>query len=452
MTVDNGISSVAGVAAAREAGIPVLVTDHHLPGEVAPDAAAIVNPNQAGCEFASKHLAGVGVVFYLMLALRSRLRDAGWFAEHDLPEPNLAELLPLVALGTVADVASLDHNNRLLVAQGLARINAGKGQPGVNALLQAGKRTIGRITAQDLAFAAGPRLNAAGRLDDMSLGIECLLSDDAETARRLAEQLDALNVQRREIEAGMQERAADLLDALTDLPDRSGVCVYDDYWHQGVIGILASRLKDRLGRPVIAFAPGEGDGGNELKGSARSIPGLHVRDALASVDAAHPGLITRFGGHAMAAGLSLDRRAYERFVNYFDAEVARRLAAEPARQVCLTDGPLEDSQADLALCRRLERGGPWGAGFPEPLFDNLFDVQGVRLVGERHLKMSLVKADAPGGATAPGKARVWEAIFFNYDGRLPRRGERIHAAYRLRENDYRDQITVELQITHLRPL
>ncbi|HEY9199363.1 MAG TPA: single-stranded-DNA-specific exonuclease RecJ, partial [Gammaproteobacteria bacterium] len=377
ITVDSGISCLAGVAAARAAGMRVLVTDHHLPGLRLPEADAIVNPNLPGDDFPSKNLAGVGVAFYVMVALRARLRDKGWFAACGLPEPNLAQLLDLVALGTVADVVPLDHNNRVLVEQGLRRIRAGRCVPGIAALLAAGGRNPARAVASDLGFAVGPRLNAAGRLEDMALGIECLLADDPKIAQHMARQLDQLNRARREIEADMQTQALSALSSLHleegGLP--TGLCVYDPCWHQGVIGILASRLKDRFHRPVIAFA----DAGNgEIKGSARSVAGLHIRDCLEAVGAHHPGLIRKFGGHAMAAGLTLAERDFAVFQAVFDAEVSRHLSADDLHGIIHSDGELEAHELTLELAETLRLAGPWGQQFPEPLFDGRFIVASQR--------------------------------------------------------------------------
>ena len=361
ITVDNGISSVEGVRAARGHGMQVLITDHHLPGAVLPEADAIVNPNQPGDSFPSKHLAGVGVAFYLMLALRAQLRIAGWFGA-DRAEPNLANLLDLVALGTVADVVPLDANNRILVAQGLMRLNAGMGTPGVRALLAVAGRAPGRITATDLGFLAGPRLNAAGRLADMSLGIACLITDDPSEAQRMAHELDTLNRERRSIEAGMQNQALAAVENLkldaSGLP--RGLCLYDESWHQGVIGLVASRIKERVHRPVIAFAPAND---TELKGSARSVPGLHIRDALDNIAARQPQLLSKFGGHAMAAGLSLARDQFEAFARAFDEEVGHWLSDDDLRGRLHTDGELAAEDFSLDLAETLRTGGPWGQGF-----------------------------------------------------------------------------------------
>lgn len=441
LTVDNGISSVEGVAAAKVAGLTVLVTDHHLPGPELPAADAIVNPNQPGCEFPSKALAGVGVMFYVLLALRARLRELNWFAERGLNEPNLAELLDLVALGSVADVVPLDANNRILVHQGLARIRAGRARPGLRAVLEVAGRDHQRINSTDLGFILGPRLNAAGRLDDMSLGIECLLCEDEALARDMAQQLDELNKDRKSIEQGMQREAlAQLKDLpLADMP--FGLCLFDPDWHQGVIGILASRLKERYFRPAMAFADA-GDG--LLKGSARSVPGLHIRDALDAVAAKHPGLISKFGGHAMAAGLSLPQENYGAFAAAFDAEVRRQLHADDLTGRLLSDGQLSVTEFNLELAKALRHAGPWGQHFPEPLFHGVFQIVQQRLVGEKHLKLVL-KTEC-GGQTLDG-------IAFNIDRELwPNPTVRwVEVAYKLDVNEFRGNETVQLMIAHLAP-
>ncbi len=441
ITVDNGMSSVAGVRAARAAGMAVLVTDHHLPGAELPPANAIVNPNQPGDEFPSKHLAGVGVAFYVMLALRAQLRAHGWFRAQRLPEPNLAQLLDLVALGTVADVVPLDHNNRILVAQGLARINAQVLSEGVRALLDVAGRRPGRITTADLAFCAAPRLNAAGRLADMSLGIECLLQDDAAQARRLAAELDGLNRERRALEADMQAQALQTLEALNAdgaaLP--KGLCLFDETWHQGVIGLVAARIKERVHRPVIALAPAQGA---ELKGSARSIPGLHIRDTLDAVAARHPTLLQKFGGHAAAAGLSLAREHLAAFRAAFDAEVGRRLSDEDLEGRIWTDGELAPEDCTLALAEALRAAGPWGQAFPEPVFDGRFEIAAQRVVGERHLKLALRHGE-----------RVLDAIAFNAAPHgTPLAAARVHAAYRLDVNEYQGERSLQLVVEHLLPV
>ena len=447
VTVDNGIASIEGVAAARAAGIDVIVTDHHLPGERLPAADVIVNPNQHGCTFASKHLAGVGVIFYVMLALRRQLRDAGWFRAQGLPEPKLGGLLDLVALGTVADVVPLDRNNRILVQAGLARIRAGRACSGVAALLAVAGRDPRRAVAADLGFAVGPRLNAAGRLDDMTIGIECLLSDDPVHARDLAAQLDQFNRDRRLIERDMQ---ADALAALTAgeaalAEPPAALALYEPGWHQGVIGILASRLKDRVHRPVIAFADADEDG-RLLKGSARSIPGIHIRDVLATVDSRHPDLLERFGGHAMAAGLSLPKAKLDAFANAFREEVQRLADPADLEAVLETDGELASGDFALSLARTLRDAGPWGQQFPEPLFEGRFRVRGQRLVGERHLKLELAPAQDP--------AQAVEAIAFNVDpGAWPDPALReLRLAYRLDVNAWRGEERLQLVVEHLEPL
>jgi len=440
ITVDNGISSVEGVRAAKALGMRVLITDHHLPGAELPAADAIVNPNQPGDDFPSKNLAGVGVIFYVMLALRAQLRASGWFAQQNIPEPNLARLLDLVALGTVADVVPLDHNNRILVAQGLKRINQGQTVPGIRALLEIAGRDPGKLAASDLGFVVAPRLNAAGRLTDMSLGIECLLTENETAAFEMAKQLDTLNRERRTIEAGMQEQALAALDKLHldgSLPH--GLCLFDETWHQGVIGILASRIKDRVHRPVIAFAKAND---NEIKGSARSVPGLHIRDALDAVAAHHPGLLSKFGGHAMAAGLSLPRAHFETFRTAFAEEVARHLSADDLTGKVLTDGELLAADMTMELAQSLRAAGPWGQGFPEPLFDGQFEVLGSRIVGEKHLRLTLRQ---PQGHSI-------EAIAFNRAARQPSAGSRVEAAYRLDINSYQGNQTVQLVIEYLAPV
>ena len=437
LTVDNGIASHDGVERARELGIPVLVTDHHLPGEALPGAVAIVNPNQPGCAFPSKHLCGVGVMFYLLVALRGRLRETGWFrSEHD--EPNLAAFLDLVALGTVADVVTLDDNNRVLVEQGLRRIRAGRCCRGVTALLEVAGKDPSAVTSRDLGFYAAPRLNAAGRLGDMSLGIECLLTDDPGHAQRLARRLDELNRQRREIEGDMREEAESLLDGLRldgeALP--AGLCLFGEGWHQGVAGILAARVRERYHRPVIAFA--NADGGL-LRGSARSIDGLHIRDLIDAVDRRCPGVIERFGGHAMAAGLSLRVEALERFRGAFVEQVQRELGDRPPVREILSDGELGAEHLTLNTAEMLRTAGPWGKGFPEPLFDGEFRVLQRRLVGGCHLKLRL---------QLPGLG-VMEAIGFNQGDLLEQAVGEVHLAYRLDVNEYRGLKSPQLILEHL---
>ncbi len=444
ITVDNGISSIEGVAAARALGIDVLVTDHHLPGRELPDANAIVNPNQEGCDFPSKNLAGVGVIFYVMSALRARLRDIAWFDKQGLKEPNLANYLDLVALGTVADVVPLDHNNRILVRQGLQRIRAGRARPGLLALLELGGRQRERIVASDLGFAVGPRLNAAGRLDDMSLGIQCLMCDAEELAREMALELDDFNRDRKAIESSMQEEALASLGKVQAGQDGEelpwGMCLYDPAWHQGVIGILASRIKDRYHRPVIAFADA---GDSEIKGSARSIKGLHIRDALDAVASSNPGLLSKFGGHAMAAGMSLDKAKFEDFKTAFDAEVRRQLHSDDLQACILSDGDLSEADMNLPMAHELREAGPWGQHFPEPVFDGEFYLMQQRIVGAKHLKM-VVSPDAKG-------ERLIDAIAFNVDLALwPNQDTgRVKLAYRLDVNEFRGRQTLQFMVEYL---
>ncbi|WP_426784484.1 single-stranded-DNA-specific exonuclease RecJ [Serratia sp. 2C06] len=443
VTVDNGISSHAGVDVAHAKGMQVLVTDHHLPGETLPAAEAIVNPNLRGCAFPSKSLAGVGVAFYLMLALRARLRDSGWFEQRALAMPNLAELLDLVALGTVADVVPLDANNRILVYQGLNRIRASKCRPGIRALLEVANRDARQLAANDLGFALGPRLNAAGRLDDMSIGVALLLSDDIAQARMLANDLDALNQTRREIEQGMQVEALQLCDQLertsTELP--YGLAMYHPEWHQGVVGILASRIKERFHRPVIAFAPA-GDG--ILKGSGRSVPGLHMRDALERLDMLNPGLMMKFGGHAMAAGLSLEEAKFDEFRQRFGELVGEWLDPAMLEGVIWSDGELAMQELSLTTAELLREGGPWGQAFPEPTFDGKFRILQQRLVGEKHLKLMVEPL---------GGGPLLDGIAFNVDTTLwPDSSVReVELAYKLDVNEFRGNRNVQLLIQHLWP-
>lgn len=444
ITVDNGISSLAGVAAARAAGIAVLITDHHLPGAQLPQADAIVNPNLADCQFGSRSLAGVGVAFYVMAALRRALDERGLLP---VGAPVVAELLDLVALGTVADLVPLDRNNRVLVAQGLRRIRAGRCVAGIRALLEVAKRGGRDITAADLAFGVAPRLNAAGRIDDMTIGIQCLLADDPATATALAARLDQLNQERRSIETRMQ---ADAMAAVRHLRDpapaslqRSGVCLFHESWHQGVVGLVASRVKDRVRKPVIAFASA---GESELRGSARSVPGIHVRDVLDAIASREPDLIGRFGGHAMAAGLTLQRDRLDRFADAFDAEVARWAQFAGAADAIETDGELEVEEIALETARALRDGGPWGQAFPEPSFDGAFLIRSARVVGERHLKMWV---------ELPPSGRTFDAIAFN----LVERAEefelplgRARLVYRLDINEYMGERRLQLLVDHLLPV
>ncbi|MGP5284909.1 single-stranded-DNA-specific exonuclease RecJ [Pseudomonas helleri] len=439
ITVDNGISSVDGVAAAKKAGLSVLVTDHHLPGNELPAADAIVNPNQPGCEFPSKALAGVGVIFYVLIALRARLNSLGWY--QTVKAPNIAELLDLVALGSVADVVPLDANNRILVHQGLERIRAGRARPGLKAILEVAKRDHSKITSTDLGFILGPRLNAAGRLDDMSLGIECLLTDDPNAARDMAAQLDEMNQDRKSIEQGMQREALAQLKELTLDSMPFGLCLFDPEWHQGVIGILASRLKERYFRPTFAFADA-GDG--MLKGSGRSVPGFHIRDALSVVAAQHPELISKYGGHAMAAGLTLPEANFPLFAQAFDEEVRRQLREEDLTGRLLSDGSLAIEEFHLELARALRHAGPWGQHFPEPLFHGVFQLVEQRIVGERHLKVVL--------KTECGSVKL-DGIAFGVDREVwPNPTIRwVELAYKLDLNEFRGNETVQLMIAHIEP-
>ncbi len=439
VTVDNGISSVEGVAASVAAGVPVLVTDHHLPGDELPAAAVLVNPQLPDDRFPSKNLAGVGVIFYVMLALRAYLRSLDWFSQHGLPEPNLAELLDLVALGTVADVVPLDHNNRIMVHQGVQRIRAGRGCAGISAIIEVANRSQNRLAVTDLGFAVAPRLNAAGRLDDMSLGIECLLADNLQAARAMAKQLDDLNHTRRHIEGEMVDQAmAGLSDFLeqeeSELP--IGLCIYRQEWHQGVVGILASRIREHFHRPIIGFAPAQ-DG--LIKGSARSVPGLHLRDVLAEVDLKYPGIIVRFGGHAMAAGLTLREEHFELFSHAFDIEVRRHLGADDLFDVIHSDGELKPEELNLELAEILRTASPWGQGFLEPRFDGEFYIHNRQVVGKRHLKLVLSPGDADTSITA---------IAFNQKETFPE-CDKIHIAYRLDVNQFRGERTVQMVVENI---
>ena len=502
ITVDNGVSSIDGVAAAKASGMRVLVTDHHLPGERLPAADALVNPNQPGCGFPWKSTAGVGVIFYVMAALRARLREIDWFGREGPPEPDLRELLDLVALGTVADVVSLDRNNRILVNEGLRRIRAGRARPGIQALFAAadplinprrvpadpapasggpgpgkggerpggsklamagGKQLAGfferasrNATATDLAFRVAPRLNAAGRLEDMSAGIECLLAEEADSARDLALQLDQINTRRREVQAEMDDQAVAMLARAeaglaagvdsgageapgTGLP--VGLCLHDPGWHQGVVGVLASRIKDRLHRPVIAFAGDPDDPRAELKGSARSIAGFHIRDALDAIASRNPGLISRFGGHAMAAGLSLAPESLERFRAAFDEEAARQLKPEQLQAVLYSDGALEPEWFTIETAQMLRNAGPWGKDFPEPLFDGEFVLRDQLVLKEKHLRMDLSPKEKP-------ELKIG-AIAFNVEEWPAPDAEKINLAYRIEVNEFRGQRKVQLVVEEI---
>ncbi|MGS2718759.1 single-stranded-DNA-specific exonuclease RecJ [Eionea flava] len=444
VTVDNGIASVDGVAKAKAMGIDVLVTDHHLPPDVLPQADAIVNPNQQGCEFPSKNLAGVGVIFYVLTALRTALREQRWFEQQNIAEPNMANYIDLVALGTVADVVPLDRNNRLLVHQGLQRIRAGYTRPGILALLHVAGKDYQRITSSDFGFIVGPRLNAAGRLDDMSVGIRCLLTEDPNVAQELASELDGLNRDRRAIEASMQQEAIAHLDEMTinDSAVPAGICLYHASWHQGVVGIVASRIKEKYYRPVIAFAPSDTES-DYLKGSARSIPPLHIRDTLDVIATRHPEVLQKFGGHAMAAGLTLHKKDYDAFTALFDQTVQEQLSAQDFEETLLSDGILSAQEIALSVAQSIEQAGPWGQGFPEPLFDGEFFIIQQRIVGEKHLKL-VVSPDASGQHTV-------DAIAFNIDTQQwpNTQATRVHLAYQLAVNRFRGQESVQFMVKHI---
>jgi len=438
VTVDNGVSSVTGVARANGLGMNVIVTDHHLPGSELPAAHAIVNPNLVDCAFPSKSLAGVGVIYYLLSVTRARLRSQGWFDAR--PEPNMADWLDLVALGTVADVVPLDQNNRILVHQGLMRIRAGRCRPGVQALCEVARRDISKLSASDMGFALGPRLNAAGRLDDMTIGIRCLMADNLAAARELATVLDELNSTRRELEQTMVNDAELIVsNHSADVRDRYGVCVYDETWHQGSVGIVACRLREKFHRPVVAFAEAGDLAPDELKGSARSLPELHVRDVLDAIAARYPGMLDKFGGHAMAAGLSLKRVHYPRFAKAFDEQVRKVLPPEALQPSITTDGALEDTEFSLEVARMLEDAGPWGQGFPEPRFHDEFRVVNQRVVGQQHLKLVLKRGD-----------RLYDAIAFR---QAPLANpDLVAAVFRLSENDYGELPTLQLVVEHVAKL
>ena len=441
LTVDNGVACHSGVEAARARGMRVIVTDHHLPGPTLPAADAIVNPNLIGDGFPSKAIAGVGVVFYLMLALRAHLRGAGVF-DTARPEPDLSTLLDLVALGTVADLVPLDANNRVLVAAGLRRIRAGRACAGVNALCRVAGRDIARIVASDLGFALAPRINAAGRLDDMRLGIECLLADDEAVASDLAARLSAINVQRREMQDAMvgqsEATVASFIAEHGDDAFPQGVVLYRPDWHAGIVGLVASKLKERLHRPVVAFAPAD-EGGADLRGSGRSISGFHLRDALAEIDARCPGLIGRFGGHAMAAGMSLALGHLERFSAEFDAVARSRLDAALLERVLWSDGELDAAHLSFEVALALRYAGPWGQAFPEPLFDNVFRLESWRLVGEEHMQLRVV---------IEGRGEPIEAIMFNAAGSMPP-PPRLRAAYHLDVDEWNGRERLRLLVRHI---
>ncbi|UTZ36516.1 single-stranded-DNA-specific exonuclease RecJ [Vibrio campbellii] len=443
MTVDNGVSSIEGVRYAKENGIKVLVTDHHLPGQVLPDVDAMVNPNLDSCAFPSKALAGVGVAFYLMMALCVYMRKQNWFAQQGMQEPKLMELIDLVALGTVADVVPLDENNRILVHQGLQRIRAGKARPGIQALIEVAKRDARRLVASDFGFALGPRINAAGRLDDMSFGVELLMSNNIHASRRMASELDGLNQTRKEIEEGMKQEAMAFCERLqfgenSELP--YGLALFQRDWHQGVIGILASRIKEKFHRPVIAFADG---GEGTIKGSCRSIPGLHMRDALDFIDTQNPGLIIKFGGHAMAAGLTIKEQDFERFSRLFDEVVKKELDEAALKGVIMSDGELKPEEFSMHVAEQLRSGGPFGQAFPEPIFDGEFKVLHQKLVGEKHLKLVL----EPLYKGHPTNVMI-DGIAFNVDlRRWPDASVKtVRLAYKLDVNEFRGNQSLQLMI------
>ncbi|WP_395356766.1 single-stranded-DNA-specific exonuclease RecJ [Vibrio sp. D3] len=446
MTVDNGVSSIEGVRYAKENGITVLVTDHHLPGQVLPDVDAMVNPNLESCHFPSKALAGVGVAFYLMMALCVHMRKHNWFAEQGMQEPKLMELIDLVALGTVADIVPLDENNRILVHQGLQRIRAGKARPGIQALIEVAKRDARRLVASDFGFALGPRINAAGRLDDMSFGVELLMCNNIHAARRMASELDGLNQTRKEIEEGMKQEAMAFCERLqfgegSELP--YGLALFQRDWHQGVIGILASRIKEKFHRPVIAFADG---GEGTIKGSCRSIPGLHMRDALDFIDTQNPGLIIKFGGHAMAAGLTIKEQDFERFSRLFDEVVKKELDEAALKGVIMSDGELKPEEFSMHVAEQLRSGGPFGQAFPEPIFDGEFKVLHQKLVGEKHLKLML----EPLYKGHPTNVMI-DGIAFNVDlRRWPDASVKtVRLAYKLDVNEFRGNQSLQLMIDHI---
>jgi len=447
VTVDNGIANVDGVKRASELNIPVIITDHHLAGDTLPDALAIVNPNQPECEFASKNLAGVGVAFYLMLVLRALMRNEGWFDSQGIDEPNLAELLDIVALGTVADVVVLDKNNRILVEQGLKRIRSGIACPGIMAILQVANRDYSTCQASDIGFSVGPRLNAAGRLDDMSVGIECLLANSIDEALPIAARLEQLNRSRKNIESEMLQQAnLDLSSYLEQADQQSkrenrplSMCLFDPDWHQGVIGILASRVKDKINRPTIVFARDDESDDPLIKGSARSVKGIHIRDALALLDSQHPHLIEKFGGHAMAAGLSIKQKNFQKFAQLFHDAVEQQLGGESIKDEILTDAGLEVEELSIPFAFQLRQAGPWGQGFPEPIFDDIFEVVNSRIVGGEHLKLVVKKDEL-----------CVDGIFFRCPENLQTQaGHKVHLVYKLDINEFRGNQTLQLMVEQL---
>lgn len=460
ITVDNGISSIKGVERAKSLGYQVIITDHHLPAKSLPEADAIVNPNQRGDDFPSKNLAGVGVIFYLMLSVKSTLQKKNYFSDNNFPEPSLTELLDLVALGTVADVVPLDQNNRILVEQGLRRMRSGKACAGIQALFSIAKRNIHHAISMDLGFACGPRLNAAGRLDDMSLGIECLLSNNPQQAMDLASALDDLNIERRAIEDKMKAEAMALLEELDDekltgeLPPV--ICLYKDTWHQGVIGILAARVRERYHRPTIIFAPADTSTSlstsssislstsTEIKGSARSIPSIHIRDIFDEVATTHPGLLEKFGGHAMAAGLTLDTSRLDEFTQAIGEIVEKHADEDTFKEIQLSDGKLEVEDFELKCADDLRFAAPWGQHFPAPVFDNRFLIVNKRLLKEKHYKLVLRPV------ISEGKGRTVAAIAFNVDiESWPKEGGEVHLLYRLEVNEFRGDSSLQLMVERL---
>ena len=436
VTVDNGVASVDGVALANEAGIDVVVTDHHLPGDVLPDAHALVNPNVGNNAFASKSMAGVGVAYYLLSWLRQTLRQRDYFRSRQITEPNMAQYLDLVALGTVADVVPLDQNNRILVHQGLLRIRRGTARPGIAALARVGKRDLATLSAADMGFALGPRLNAAGRLQDMSVGIRCLITDDPVEAGQLAAELDSLNQTRREIEQGMVADAEMILTQITPAPDEMGIAVYHESFHQGVVGIVAGRLREKYQRPAIVFADAS-ESSDELKGSARSIDGLNIRDVLDGIATRLPGMLPKFGGHAMAAGLSIKRVHLARFQKAFDKAVRAAVTPDMLDAVLLTDGSLKQEQLNLQTVATLTNAGPWGNGFAEPLFAGEFKLVNQRVVGQDHLKLVLGLND-----------QLIDAIAFRQKP-LESQPERVKVVYKPALNDYAGQQTLQLMVEYI---
>lgn len=444
ITVDNGISSIEGVNYANKLGIKVIVTDHHLPGKELPSAAAIVNPNQPNCEFPCKNLAGVSVAFYLLCALRAKLREQDWFAKKSIQEPNMADYLDLVALGTVADVVPLDQVNRILVHQGLLRIRAGNARPGINALLKIAGKNPAQIVASDMGFAVAPRLNAAGRLDDISYGIRCLITDDRGEALERAQELEQFNQDRKAIERDMQIEALKIvenlaLDEQAQLP--AALCLYQPDWHQGVVGLLASRIKDKFHRPVAVFA--KDDSGN-LKGSVRSVAGLHIRDALDAVATQNPGLITKFGGHAMAAGLSLEESKFDQFQLALEQQVASTIDPQDLEATMQTDGQLDTDQFTMHTASILRDAGPWGQAFPEPSFEGDFELKSQRIVGENHLKVTV---------SPDGESSEIDGIYFNIDSQLwPTTATKVRCVYRLDINEFRGRESVQLLVQYMQPM